>query len=230
MQISTSLRGGLGLQSTSRRSAPSDWVSIGRAAERLGVNPATLRQWTALGKVHAYRTPGGHRRFSASEIASLAAATANAPAGIAVELMDRLRQRYQAAAQTAASHERWITQLDEEARRRFHGLGATLLTHLSEYVTAASPRLRRVALQAGRDIGRQYGELCSAAGLDTARAVDAYVVFRRPLLDVLGQVIAAHPEHSSEMSRVMRDAEAFMDQVLGSIASGAAASNGERAS
>src|SRR5581483_2188041 len=38
-------------------------VGIGRACEILGVNPATLRQWTDEGKVSAYVTPGGHRRY-----------------------------------------------------------------------------------------------------------------------------------------------------------------------
>lgn len=52
------------------------WLSIGRASRLLGVNPATLRHWEAAGKLRAYRTPGGHRRFSTEEVAELARGTA----------------------------------------------------------------------------------------------------------------------------------------------------------
>lgn len=214
------------MQSTSRRGAASEWVSIGRAAELLGVTPATLRQWTSLGTLHAYRTPGGHRRFSATEIASLAEPTADGERPhITAELMERLRQRYHGAAQSAASHERWISELDDAARSRFHGLGESLLACLSEYVTAPAPAARRAALRNARNIGEQYGALCGAAGLDTKAAIDAYVLFRRPLLDVLGRIITAHPAQSIELSRIMRDAETFMDEVLGSIAHGSAPSD-----
>lgn len=188
-----------------------------------------MRQWTSLGKLHAYRTLGGHRRFSAAELTTLAEHTEAArEPGVVAEIMERLRQRYHGTAQTAAVHERWISELDDEARRRFHGLGESLLAELSNYVSIGGPRARRTALQEARRIGAQYGELCCAAGLDTADAVEAYVLFRRPLLDVLGRVFAAHPDQGAELSRVMRDAEHFMDEVLASVAAGTAASDRAR--
>lgn len=49
-----------------------EWLSIGRASRLLGVNPATLRHWEAGGRLHAYRTPGGHRRFNTQEVVELA--------------------------------------------------------------------------------------------------------------------------------------------------------------
>lgn len=60
------------MSSSAPEQSSSDWVSIGRAASLLGVNPATLRHWTTLGKLHAYRTPGGHRRYSAAELTAFA--------------------------------------------------------------------------------------------------------------------------------------------------------------
>lgn len=43
-------------------------VSIHEASSILGVSEAALRYWTDEGKVKAFVTPGGHRRYSKSEL------------------------------------------------------------------------------------------------------------------------------------------------------------------
>src|SRR2546429_9364647 len=43
---------------------PSDWLSLGPASRMVGVDPDTLRRWADTGRVTAFTTPGGHRRFS----------------------------------------------------------------------------------------------------------------------------------------------------------------------
>jgi putative resolvase len=40
-----------------------DRLRIAEAAKYLGVHPDTLRRWERAGKIRAYRTPGGERRF-----------------------------------------------------------------------------------------------------------------------------------------------------------------------
>ena len=47
-----------------------DWLSIHDASRLLGVHIGTLREWTDAGILPSYRTPGGHRRFSASDLDS----------------------------------------------------------------------------------------------------------------------------------------------------------------
>lgn len=42
--------------------------SIGAAAHELGVSIATLRRWDNSGKIRAFRTAGGHRRYPVEEI------------------------------------------------------------------------------------------------------------------------------------------------------------------
>src|SRR5437867_13399864 len=41
----------------------SDWLTLGQAAKYLGVAQSTIRKWSDLGRVPAFYTPGGHRRF-----------------------------------------------------------------------------------------------------------------------------------------------------------------------
>jgi len=48
------------------RSAPPsdpDWVTLGQAARYLGVAQSTIRKWSDQGRVPAFYTPGGHRRY-----------------------------------------------------------------------------------------------------------------------------------------------------------------------
>jgi putative resolvase len=47
---------------------PSRLLSIGPAAERLGVSVGTLRSWADKGLVKTVRLPSGYRRFLESEI------------------------------------------------------------------------------------------------------------------------------------------------------------------
>ena len=42
---------------------PAEWLTLGQAAKYLGVAQSTIRKWSDLGRVPAFHTPGGHRRF-----------------------------------------------------------------------------------------------------------------------------------------------------------------------
>src|SRR6266516_3723272 len=40
-----------------------EWLTLGQAAKYLGVAQSTIRKWSDLGRVPAFYTPGGHRRY-----------------------------------------------------------------------------------------------------------------------------------------------------------------------
>ena len=48
--------------------AESDWFTLGQAATFLGVAHSTIRKWSDQGRVSAFYTPGGHRRFRRREL------------------------------------------------------------------------------------------------------------------------------------------------------------------
>src|SRR5690349_17812151 len=48
-----------------------DWVSLSEASRLLGVSPATVRRWSDAGRLRAFTTPGGHRRFSRAALQRL---------------------------------------------------------------------------------------------------------------------------------------------------------------
>src|ERR671925_2174558 len=53
------------------RAAPSsepDWLTLGQAAKYLGVAQSTIRKWSDDGKLPAFYTPGGHRRYRRADL------------------------------------------------------------------------------------------------------------------------------------------------------------------
>jgi excisionase family DNA binding protein len=54
----------------SRRAPTSepDWLTLGQAAKYLGVAQSTIRKWSDNGRVPAFYTPGGHRRYRRGDL------------------------------------------------------------------------------------------------------------------------------------------------------------------
>jgi len=54
----------------SRRAPTSepDWLTLGQAAKFLGVAQSTIRKWSDQGRVPAFYTPGGHRRYRRGDL------------------------------------------------------------------------------------------------------------------------------------------------------------------
>ena len=55
-----------------RRAPGSDpeWLTLGQAAKYLGVAQSTIRKWSDQGRVPAFYTPGGHRRYRRADLDS----------------------------------------------------------------------------------------------------------------------------------------------------------------
>ncbi len=45
-----------------------EWLTLGQAAKYLGVAQSTIRKWSDVGRVPAFYTPGGHRRFRRGDL------------------------------------------------------------------------------------------------------------------------------------------------------------------
>lgn len=57
--------------SRGRRRPPAgetEWLTLGQAAKYLGVAQSTIRKWSDLGRVPAFYTPGGHRRYRRADL------------------------------------------------------------------------------------------------------------------------------------------------------------------
>ena len=55
-----------------------EWLTLGQAAKHLGVAQSTIRKWSDNGRVPAFYTPGGHRRYRLSDLDAFLASSGGA--------------------------------------------------------------------------------------------------------------------------------------------------------
>jgi excisionase family DNA binding protein len=81
--------------------AQPEWLTLGQAAKYLGVAQSTMRKWSDLGRVSAFYTPGGHRRYRRSDLdqfldrsgpSSTASSSTRGPLVLIVDDDERLRE------------------------------------------------------------------------------------------------------------------------------------------
>jgi excisionase family DNA binding protein len=54
-----------------------DWLTLGQAAKYLGVAQKTIRKWSDQGRLPAFYTPGGHRRYRRHDLDAFVSGSAN---------------------------------------------------------------------------------------------------------------------------------------------------------
>jgi excisionase family DNA binding protein len=82
-------------EDTARREP--EWLTLGQAARFLGVAQSTIRKWSDQGRVPAFYTPGGHRRFRRGDLESFLARSGPGrqqagPTVLLVDDDDRMRE------------------------------------------------------------------------------------------------------------------------------------------
>jgi excisionase family DNA binding protein len=103
-----------------------EWLTLGQAAEYLGVAQSTIRKWSDTGRLPAFYTPGGHRRFRRSDLEAFLSNSRGTPlrAGPVVLIVDddaRLREFVRVnlemdgySVREAASAAEGLAELEEE--------------------------------------------------------------------------------------------------------------------
>ena len=73
-----------------------DWLTLGQAAKYLGVAQSTMRKWSDVGRVPAFYTPGGHRRYRRADLDAFlersGPSAGTGPVVLIVDDDDRLRE------------------------------------------------------------------------------------------------------------------------------------------
>ena len=161
----------------------SDWLPLGKAATLLGVHSMTLRRWSDSGRFPSYRTPGGHRRFSLSDIQGyLLRQRGGQP-------YDELGKDWADSALVATRQQvanqpqsRWMQVIDEEELRDdYRQLGHQLMGLLLQYVAAEDANGSFV--EEAKRIGRHYGVYGLRAGLSLTNIMEATLFFRDILVE-----------------------------------------------
>jgi excisionase family DNA binding protein len=165
--------------------ATTTWLSLTEAAEQLDVHPTTLRRWADNGDIPVMRTPGGHRRFAAADVAQLAERQYGRSANpTANNLTQQLTEHALAHTRQELSTQEgaWMAIGNSNLRQRHRQLGRQLMTLTLQYI--ADPGENGELLEQARLAGQTYGQMAQESGLSLTEALKAALFFRDTLLEV----------------------------------------------
>jgi excisionase family DNA binding protein len=196
------------------------WLSLGPASRLLGIDPDTLRRWADEGRVEAWTTPGGHRRFDRRALERLATDRRRgngrplASMGASPERLNRVYRRHYAAdpvGGTSAS-----PPLDDVEREAYRQDGRRLIAALIDFLDsdADDPRTRRLLEDAASAIVDEQATRLAAAGTTLTEAVSSFVAGRQPFLAELARLGRSRSLDPTRLAALYGDASAILDRLL----------------
>ena len=192
-------------------------LSLGPASRLLGVDPDTLRRWADEGRIEAFTTSGGHRRFSRAAVERILEARRHdatmrlANLGATRDRLSRAYRRGYASPADVADVREAIPEPDRDAYREGgRALVAALLAHLDAEDEAGRQRAETLATAATEDLARRM----SAAGIALADAVSMFVAARRPFLTELGVIARRRSIDPDRLAAIYDASSGLLDRLL----------------
>lgn len=194
---------------------PAHWLTLSEASDLLGIHQTTLRAWADKGEIPVFRTPGGHRRFRLADLraflqerASQGPSTTNAVDSAVEHALTRVRQ------EIANMPGAWRTELDESTREINRERGRRLFALALNFVMR--PEQHGDILNAGRDLGRQYGQEAAQQGVSLVETGRTVQFFRRQLLESVRREESLDPGDMQIRQAIAQ----FLDEVLYAVLEG----------
>lgn len=201
------------------------WLSLGPASRLLGIDPDTLRRWADEGRVEAWTTPGGHRRFDRLALERLATDRRRstgrplASMGASPERLNRVYRRHyaaDAAAAEAVGGPRAHSAQDDLDRAAYRHDGRRLIAALIDYLDADAGDARtrdRLEGEAQAIVDDQASRL-AATGSSLTEAVSRFVAARQPFLAELSGLGRTRSLDPTRLAALYGDASAILDRLL----------------
>ncbi len=157
-------------------------ISIREASQILGVSETTLRQWTDEGKIGAFITPGGHRRYSKVEIRQFMGLQQRVH-GIKdlVAELEGAATLHHDIALANFTNTSWFNKLSKESQERLAQYGRRLLNLVIKYITEPSKREETIKLV--HNTGGDFGEELAKQGLSLIDSLEAFILHRDPVVN-----------------------------------------------
>lgn len=193
-------------------------LSLGPASRLLGVHPDTLRRWADEGRVEAYVSPGGHRRFDRRELERIletrSPGTAARPLSSLGATPDRLSRAYRRSYLAEPRDGGARSAVPVEDREAFRSDGRGLVASLVEFLDAADPAERAKAESTAAALTDDLARRLAAGGLSLTESVGLFVAARRPFLAELGAIARNRALDADRISALFEEASALLDRLL----------------
>jgi excisionase family DNA binding protein len=195
----------------------SEWVSLRRAAELLGVHPATVRNWADKGELPSRRTPGGHRRFRKTDLLNYAEAQGELqPLEVQVIIQNALGHTRMHLGGGSLDRQTWYEALDEATRNDLRAQGMQTLESLRKYLSSGAPdELLSLAINSGKN----YAALLSNEGLSLPDAVRGFFYFSDFVTNSIltWSEITPPRNTAAEWGHLVRQVNTFTNTILLSV-------------
>lgn len=194
----------------------SEWVSLRRAAEILGVHPATVRNWAESGKLPFRRTAGKHRRFNVQDLQFYAHTQGDIqPLELQLIIQNALGQTRMQVGSDQLEDAPWYVAMSAESKDHLREQGRRVLEAIRDYVAAGAPD---ADLSTAIKLGKDYAIQLVADGLSLPQALRGFLYFGEFVFNsILNWSEVTQPKNSSEWSTLLRQVNTFMNAILLSI-------------
>jgi excisionase family DNA binding protein len=192
-----------------------EWLSSAEASAFLGVHPTTLRRWSDAGQLPCFRTPGGHRRFRATDLAGWMESRQMTPLASGAEdlVQDAIGSARREIVERRVGQESWYEAFDRdddrqamrEAGQRLFGLAIQYAGRVTHY---------EPVVQEGCRIGGYYGQKCATYGVSLVDTMRAFFFFRESLMRATRPGLATRGQYDTEDVRMHRQLCYFLDQTM----------------
>jgi excisionase family DNA binding protein len=208
-----------------------EWLPIGAASRRLGVDPDTLRRWAATGRLESFTTPGGHRRFSSVAVELLTSQRSPSRERPSLRLgpsLGRIQNAYlRRYARPPATGLLSVVARDQADREAFREAGRRLVEALVDVVDAGSDAQRWEAEARARQGTLELAGLLEARSVGLPAAIEAFISARRPFLAEIARIGRSGNLTAAEVGDMYERSTVLLDRLVVIFAAAAEARSGE---
>jgi hypothetical protein len=180
------------------------------------VDPDTLRRWADEGRVPAFTTPGGHRRFERRALERLIEARRTGPAGELAAFgatPDRLSAAYRRRYGEGHLAPDPRANVPDDDRETFRETGRHLVDALVRHLDETGPG-RAMAERDAVDLAAHLGQRIALHGVPLADGVSMFVSARRPFLAELRVVARRRGVDASRVTELYDVSTGLLDRLL----------------
>ena len=164
-----------------------EWLTLSAAANFLNVHPTTLRRWADKEQISCMLTPGGHRRFSVSELNQFLQAekTTKRKRGMEKAWAERALVDTRQGI-TNQGDQSWLNQLDDTTRQQYRLMGQQLMGLTLQFIS--QPDEDKGLLEQAHKLGQAYGVAGQKMHMPLTDALQAAMFFRDTLIETALQL------------------------------------------